>query len=191
MQGVTTGQHLSKSPADLQSRIHGISVPPTVQLPHEYVSSLQQRIQGLSIPPELDADTASHNGSKHAAGGKLDVSSGGKISLHAESQASRAVVGDRGTHSTPVQDSKVQLSARSQDGNGVEGKAEFSQAGRLDSRTALVSGRVRVKAKQSAAAASSPDAQVGFAHHSLALMQHMLWVAPVVFKRHEAHPVSE
>ena len=96
VQGVSTGQKVSKSPADLQSRIDGISVPPAVQLPHDYVSNLQQRIQGISIPPELDADLASHTGSKHAAGGTPELSFGGEIFLHAESQASHAVDSDRG-----------------------------------------------------------------------------------------------
>ena len=78
MQGVSSGQKVSKSTADLQSRIDNISVPPAVQLPHDYDSGLQQRIQGISIPPELEADTASHSGGKSAAGGKPDVYSGSK-----------------------------------------------------------------------------------------------------------------
>ncbi len=139
VQGVSNGQNFSKSATDLQSRIDGISVPPAVQLPPDYVSGLQQRIQGISIPPELDADLASHSGSRHAAGGKPDVSSGGKISLHAESQASCAVDGLRG-----------------------------------------LNGGVKVKAHQPAA--SSSDAQVGFAHQSFALVNHMSWFAPVVLK---------
>ena len=143
VQGMSTGQKVSKPAADLQSRIHNISVPPAVQLPHDYVSGLQQRIQGICIPPELGADT----GSRYAAGGKPDVSSGGKVFLHAESQARRAVDRQRGS-----------------------------------------GGGVKVKAHQSDDAASSSDAQVGVisleknVHHPLALMQHMLWFAPVVLK---------
>ena len=50
MQGVSSGQKVSKSAADLQSRIDNTSVPPAVQLPHDYVSGLQQRILlGLAL----------------------------------------------------------------------------------------------------------------------------------------------
>ncbi len=138
VQGVSTRQKVSKSHADLHSRIDNISVPSAVQLPHDYVSGLQlphdyvsglqlphdyvsglqQRIDRISIPPEVNADM----GSRHAAGGKPDVSSGSKISLHAESQANHAVDGQRGS------------------GGGVKVKAHQSAA---------------------AAAASSADAQVG------------------------------
>lgn len=145
MQGVSSGQKVSKSTADLQSRIDNISVPPAVQLPHDYDSGLQQRIQGISIPPELEADTASHSGGKSAAGGKPDVYSGSKISLHAESQARHALDGLRGS-----------------------------------------GGGEKIKGQSAAAAASSSDAQVGFAHHSHRLMQHMLWVAPMVLRLHAA-----
>ncbi len=103
VQGVSTGQKVSKSHADLHSRIDNISVPTAVQLPHDYVSGLQlphdyvsglqQRIDRISIPPEVNAD----KGSRHAAGGKPDVSSGSKNSLHAEGQANHAVDGQRGS----------------------------------------------------------------------------------------------